>query len=74
MEIIVVGDHGKVFTSDYVVDETLTVILARTKNLKDAIKAGMFILGELKKIPKFINNYQNYRGTIQVHMASIQRK
>jgi predicted nucleic acid-binding protein len=35
---------GKVFTSDYIFDETVTVTLVRTKNLRKAILAGTYIM------------------------------
>lgn len=55
IERIVKGEYGSVYTSDYIIDETLTVILTRTKNLMNAVKAGSFIIGELEDIPLYIN-------------------
>jgi predicted nucleic acid-binding protein len=55
MKEVVEVKYGLVFTSDYVFDETVTTILSRTKEVSYAIKAGVFILGEIKGIPKFIN-------------------
>lgn len=52
---IVERKYGMVFTSDYILDETLTVILSRTKRYLYAVKAGSFILGEIQDIPNFIN-------------------
>ena len=49
------GKYGMAFTSEYIIDETLTVILSRTKRFPDAVKAGAFILGEIDDIPNFIN-------------------
>ncbi|MBI4176391.1 MAG: type II toxin-antitoxin system VapC family toxin [Candidatus Aenigmarchaeota archaeon] len=44
MSDILDGKYGSMITSDYVFDETLTVTLARTKNLDTAIAIGKFIL------------------------------
>ncbi len=38
------GKHGKVFTSDYVFDEAVTVVLVRTKSVEKAIKLGEHLL------------------------------
>lgn len=58
MKEIAEGKYGLAFTSDYVFDETITVILLRTKNITHAIRAGAFILGEIKEIPHFIHLIQ----------------
>lgn len=55
MKEIAEGKYRIAFTSDYVFDETVTVILLRTKDIRHAIRAGAFILGEIKGIPNFIN-------------------
>jgi len=42
------GKYGKIFTSDYIFDEAVTVALARTKNPKIAFDIGNFILSSTK--------------------------
>lgn len=44
MESMLKGEHGPIYTSDYVVDETITLMLMRTKNHKMAMEVGEFIL------------------------------
>lgn len=44
LEKLVVGEFGTIFTSDYIFDETTTVIFARSKSIKEAILAGEYIL------------------------------
>ncbi len=41
---IVRGDNGRVFISDYIFDEAVTVSLIRTKNLKKALELGEHLL------------------------------
>ncbi len=43
MEEIVAGKHGQAITSEYVFDETVTVILVRSKSLYLAVKTGDLI-------------------------------
>lgn len=38
------GEFGAVYTSDYVIDESITTALARTKKLELAIDVGEYIL------------------------------
>ncbi len=38
------GKYGKALTSDYVFDEAVTVILARTKDLAKAVDMGEYIM------------------------------
>jgi len=38
------GEHGEIYTSDYVVDEAVTLMLMRTKRLKLAIDVGEYVL------------------------------
>ncbi len=46
------GKHGIAYTSDYVLDEALTVALVRTRRLEPAVNAGLLILGSKeKKLP-----------------------
>ena len=44
VENAIKGYYGKVFTSDYVFDESVTVTLVRTKDIKRAITLGEHIL------------------------------
>ncbi len=44
IEDIASKKYGKPFTSDYVFDESVTVALARTKDLDKAVKLGRLIL------------------------------
>jgi hypothetical protein len=41
---VIGGYYGKVFTSDYVFDESVTVTLVRTKDIKRATVLGEYIL------------------------------
>lgn len=43
MEEIVNGKHGSAITSEYVFDETVTVVLVRSKSLNSAVKTGDLI-------------------------------
>lgn len=43
MEEIVSGKHGPAITSEHVFDETVTVVLVRSKSLDSAVKAGNLI-------------------------------
>ena len=45
---IVSGEFGKAVTSDYVFDETVTVILARTKSVQKASETGKLIMESLE--------------------------
>ena len=38
------GEYGKIYISDYVFDELLTVVFVRTKNHKKAVRVGEIIL------------------------------
>ncbi len=40
MQEIVRGKHGTPFLSDYIFDETITVTLVRSRNLRQAIQVG----------------------------------
>lgn len=44
------GNMGKIFTSDYVIDEAITVALARTRRHELAVDVGTYILDS----PRFI--------------------
>lgn len=44
LETALKGGHGVTYTSDYVVDETITTALARTHNHMIAVNAGRLIL------------------------------
>ncbi|MHB1440753.1 MAG: type II toxin-antitoxin system VapC family toxin [Cuniculiplasma sp.] len=43
MEEIIKGKHGSAITSEYVFDETVTVVLVRSKSLESAIMSGELI-------------------------------
>lgn len=43
MEEIVNGKHGPAITSEYVFDETVTVVLVRSKSMNSAVKTGDLI-------------------------------
>ena len=43
MKEIVDGKHGSAITSEYVFDETVTVVLVRSKSLDSAVKTGDLI-------------------------------
>ncbi|MHA1131149.1 MAG: type II toxin-antitoxin system VapC family toxin [Candidatus Helarchaeota archaeon] len=74
MKEIVEKKYGMAFTSDYIIDETLTVILSKTKRYLDAVKAGSFILGEIEDIPHFITlitiNNELFNSTWQLYKAN----
>lgn len=44
MEKALKGEFGTVYTSDYVIGESITASLARTKKIKPAVEVGEFIL------------------------------
>jgi predicted nucleic acid-binding protein len=44
LEAALKGEHGVIYTSDYVVDETITTALARTHNHAIAVNAGRMVL------------------------------
>lgn len=44
MEPILAGEFGEIYTSDYVIDETVTLVLTRTKRLELAISVGEYVL------------------------------
>jgi predicted nucleic acid-binding protein len=43
VEGIISGKYGSALTSDYVFDETVTVVLVRTKSLESAVNSGKLI-------------------------------
>lgn len=43
MQEIVSGKHGPAITSEYVFDETVTVVLVRSKSMDSAVKTGDLI-------------------------------
>jgi len=48
------GQYGSLSTSDYIFDEAVTLMLARTKNPEFAFGVGEFILGDSSRsIPSF---------------------
>jgi len=38
------GEHGEIYTSDYVMDEAVTLMLRRTKRIELAINVGEYVL------------------------------
>ncbi|MFN4133792.1 MAG: type II toxin-antitoxin system VapC family toxin [Candidatus Hadarchaeales archaeon] len=44
MRLMLKGEHGEIYTSDYVIDEAITLMLRRTKRLKLAIDVGEYVL------------------------------
>ncbi|MEM3402119.1 MAG: PIN domain-containing protein [Candidatus Hadarchaeales archaeon] len=38
------GEHGDIYTSDYVIDEAVTLMLRRTKRIELAINVGEYVL------------------------------
>lgn len=70
MEEIVVGKHGPAITSEYVFDETVTVVLVRSKSLDLAIKTGDLINESMPIIDvcsiafeSSWNRFKNQKGT-----------
>ncbi len=43
MKEIVEGEHGSAITSEYVFEETVTVVLVRSRSLESAVKTGDII-------------------------------
>ena len=43
MKEIVQGEHGSAITSEYVFEETVTVVLVRSRSLESAVKTGDII-------------------------------
>jgi predicted nucleic acid-binding protein len=43
------GKYGMAYTSDYVLDEALTVALVRTRRLEPAVNAGLLMLGSKER-------------------------
>jgi len=64
MEKITRGELGTAFTSDYVVDETITAVLARTRKFRLAVEVGEFILSSprIKKVYVNTNIFQSAWG------------
>jgi len=52
MKSMLRGEYGEIYTSDYVVNETVTLMLRRTRRLKLAIDVGEYILSSprIKKL------------------------
>jgi len=44
MKSVLRGEHGEIYTSDYVVDEAVTLMLRRTKRIELAINIGEYVL------------------------------
>jgi len=60
------GKYGIAYTSDYVLDEALTVALVRTRRLEPAVNAGVLILGSKeKKLPAVARMLRVDQSTLQ---------
>jgi len=44
MKSMLRGEHGEIYTSDYVMDEAVTLMLMRTKRIELAINVGEYVL------------------------------
>ncbi len=65
MKELASGKYGPGYTSDYVLDETLTVSLATTRRIDKAVNAGLLILGSKEdKIPALARLIKVDEGTI----------
>jgi predicted nucleic acid-binding protein len=53
------GKFGEIFTSDYVIDESITTALARTRDHRIAISTGSFIIGS-PRIQKIYTNVSDF--------------
>lgn len=53
------GEYGRVFTSDYIVDEAVTLALVRTHNYQIAVNTGKLIL-DSPRIEKIIVNKDEF--------------
>ena len=53
------GKFGEIFTSDYVIDESITTALARTRDHRIAISTGSFII-ESPRIQKIYTNENEF--------------
>jgi predicted nucleic acid-binding protein len=53
------GKFGETFTSDYVIDESITTALARTRDHRIAISTGTFII-ESPRIQKIYTNSSDF--------------
>jgi predicted nucleic acid-binding protein len=55
------GKYGEIFTSDYVIDESITTALARTRDHRIAISTGSFII-ESPRIQKIYTNSSDFEA------------
>ncbi len=58
MKGIVSGRHGPAITSEYVFDETVTVVLVRSKSLDSAIKTGNLIKESMQVLSVTSNTFE----------------
>ena len=70
MEEIASGKHGPAITSEYVFDETVTVVLVRSKSLDSAVKTGNLIKESMPVLDvgsnifeASRNRFRNQKGT-----------
>ena len=67
------GKYGPGYTSDYVLDETVTVALARTRRVEKTVNAGLLILGSKEdKIPALTRMVKVDERTIQAAWKSFR--
>jgi predicted nucleic acid-binding protein len=50
------GDWGRIYTSDYIIDEAITTALARTKRHDIAVDVGSYIIDSPRYIKLVIDN------------------
>ena len=50
------GNWGRIYTSDYIIDEAITTALARTKRHDIAVDVGTYILGSARFIKIGVDN------------------
>lgn len=55
------GEFGEIFTSDYIIDESITTALARTRDHRIAISTGSFII-ESPRIQKIYTDASDFES------------
>ncbi len=56
MEDALRGTHGVIYTSDYIIDEAITLALARTHNHRIAVNTGRYILDSPRIVKLQVTN------------------
>jgi len=73
MKELASGKYGPGYTSDYVLDETLTVSLVGRRRVDKAVNAGLLFLGSKEdKIPALARLIKVDEGTIQAAWKSFR--